>query len=115
MKRIGSCPPFLWRLKDFPFNRQVVFLASCVWSLRIPLGCIAPLDEGGGRRSFFPRGDFNARDTAGMNAGAGVVIGTIGMELLPYALCADVGFEIHPFREGEVFIDGPMGVAGNDA
>ena len=82
--------------------------------MRRALGCIAPLDEGEGWPSRLPRGDLNARDAAGMNAGAGVVIGTIGMELLPYALCADVGFEIHPFSEGEVFIDGPVGVTDND-
>ena len=73
------------------------------------LGGIAPLDEGEG-----PRGDLKARDAAGMNTGAGIVIGAIGMELLPYAGRADVGFEIDAFREGEVFIDGPVGVAGND-
>ncbi len=41
--------------------------------------CIAPLDEGEGRLPIFPRRDLKARDAAGMNAGAGIVIGTIGM------------------------------------
>ena len=95
-------------------DRQGVCPAAGVGGRHSALGRVAPLDECEGRPSLFPRGDLDARDAAGMNAGAGVVIGAIGMELPPYARCADVGFEIHPFREGEVFIDGPMGVAGND-
>jgi hypothetical protein len=101
----GVCPAAgLWRCL-FPRDSQCPPRA---------LGCIAPLDEGEGRLPFFPRRDLDARDAAGMNAGAGVVIGGIGMELPPYALCADVGFQIHPFRKREVFIDGPVRVAGND-
>lgn len=92
----------------------MVFLASCILGLRVLLGCITPLDEGKDGIPF-PGCDLDAGDAAGMDTGTGVVIGLVGMKLLSDApIRSHLGLDVHPLREREVFIDGAVGVSGDD-
>ena len=52
---------------------------------------------------FFRYSDLDAGDAAVMDAGAGVVIGLVGLELpSDTPVRSHLGFEVHPLREREI-------------